>query len=136
MFKKEQKITDLPSLIIDYLEKLPGNVKERLYNVEHINTFVESLKANITCEEEVPVQDCVYFGNLLSLGKLLLSLLERNKLTFQEKVDAKPIQLQQRLIEAISKEGDLILDPAMGSGSALTACLNTGRNFIGADINN
>lgn len=47
---------------------------------------------------------------------------------------AKPIELQTKLIEAISQDGDLILDPAMGSGSVLDACLNINRNFIGGDI--
>jgi site-specific DNA-methyltransferase (adenine-specific) len=48
---------------------------------------------------------------------------------------AKPIMVQTRLIEAVSLEGDIILDPAMGGGSVLTACINSGRNFIGGDIN-
>lgn len=60
---------------------------------------------------------------------------------WKEKVDtkihphAKPIALQSRLIEAVSLEGDLICDPAMGSGSVFTACQQLNRNFIGADIN-
>ena len=54
----------------------------------------------------------------------------------QESVDtkthphSKPITLQQRLIEAVSNEGDIILDPAMGSGSVLSACQNIKREFI------
>lgn len=47
----------------------------------------------------------------------------------------KPIHLQQMLIEAVSSPQDLILDPAMGSGSVFEACKNTNRNFIGGDIN-
>lgn len=60
---------------------------------------------------------------------------------WKEKVDtnshphAKPIGLQATLIEAVSLENDLILDPAMGSGSVLTACQKVNRNFVGADIN-
>jgi site-specific DNA-methyltransferase (adenine-specific) len=60
---------------------------------------------------------------------------------WQEAVDTKmhphtkPLALQQKLIEATSNNGDIILDPAMGSGSVLQACVNVGRNFIGADIN-
>lgn len=48
---------------------------------------------------------------------------------------AKPVFLQSRLIEAVSDEYDIILDPAMGSGSVLTACKNIKRNFIGGDVN-
>ena len=58
-----------------------------------------------------------------------------------EKVDnkehphAKPVGLQKALIEAISKQDDIILDPAMGSGSVFIACSSVNRIFIGSDIN-
>lgn len=48
----------------------------------------------------------------------------------------KPIGLQKSLIEAISGKNDFIADPCSGSYSVLEACKITGRNFIGADINN
>ena len=47
---------------------------------------------------------------------------------------AKPVGLQQKLIEAVSGQGDIILDPAMGGGSVWAACKNTNRCFIGGDI--
>lgn len=47
---------------------------------------------------------------------------------------SKPIELQKRLIEATSNEGDLILDPAAGGFSVLEACRLSNRNFIGGDI--
>lgn len=48
---------------------------------------------------------------------------------------SKPIQLQKRLIEAVStKEEDIILDPACGSGSVLESCKLAKRNFLGCDI--
>ena len=50
-------------------------------------------------------------------------------------VHPKPIGLQAALIEAVSNPGDLVLDPAAGSFSVLKACENTGRNFIGCDLN-
>lgn len=57
------------------------------------------------------------------------------KINSKEHPHSKPVGIQTRLIEAISKEGDIILDPAMGSGSVFTACQNINRNFIGGDIN-
>ncbi len=48
---------------------------------------------------------------------------------------AKPIGLQQALIEAVTAPGDVVLDPAAGSYSVLTACENSGRVFVGCDIN-
>ncbi len=46
----------------------------------------------------------------------------------------KPIRLQARLIEAVTNEGDFVVDPAAGSYSVLQSCQATGRNFIGCDI--
>ena len=34
-----------------------------------------------------------------------------------------------------SNEGDLILDPFMGTGSTIEACIRTERNYIGIEIN-
>jgi site-specific DNA-methyltransferase (adenine-specific) len=48
---------------------------------------------------------------------------------------SKPIELQKTLIRSISNDNDIILDPAMGSGSVFTACSSTNRVFIGSDIN-
>ena len=45
----------------------------------------------------------------------------------------KPINLQGELIEAVTGEGDLIVDPAAGSFSVLEACRLRGRNFLGCD---
>jgi site-specific DNA-methyltransferase (adenine-specific) len=47
----------------------------------------------------------------------------------------KPEGLYERIILASSNEGDTVLDPFVGSGTALRVCQNTGRNCIGIDIN-
>lgn len=46
----------------------------------------------------------------------------------------KPIELMELYISNSSKEGNIVLDPFMGSGSTGVACLNTGRNFIGIEL--
>lgn len=38
------------------------------------------------------------------------------------------------LVEAVSKPGDTILDPYMGSGTTGVAALQAGRQFIGIEI--
>ncbi len=47
----------------------------------------------------------------------------------------KPIELQKALIEAVTRPGDLIIDPAAGSFSVLTSAQQVGdRKFIGCDL--
>lgn len=46
----------------------------------------------------------------------------------------KPVELLERLLRAYSNEGDTVLDNTMGSGSTGVACVNTGRNFIGIEL--
>jgi len=44
----------------------------------------------------------------------------------------KPVSIMSRLVMAFG--GDTILDPFMGSGTTGVACVQTGRNFIGMEI--
>lgn len=46
----------------------------------------------------------------------------------------KPIKLIKRLIKASSNEGDIILDPFLGSGSTAIASKELKRNFIGIEL--
>lgn len=45
-----------------------------------------------------------------------------------------PVELPRRLIELYTFEGDVVLDPFMGSGTTAIAALKSGRNFVGYDI--
>lgn len=47
----------------------------------------------------------------------------------------KPEGLYERMILASSNEGDTVLDPFAGSGTALRVCQNINRNCIGIEIN-
>lgn len=46
----------------------------------------------------------------------------------------KPVALLEYLIQTYSKVGDVILDPTMGSGSTGVAAMNTGRAFVGIEL--
>jgi site-specific DNA-methyltransferase (adenine-specific) len=58
-----------------------------------------------------------------------------------EKVDTKlhphtkPAGLQNRLINCLTKPGDLVLDPAAGSFTVMDGAIAAGRNFLGTDLN-
>ena len=47
----------------------------------------------------------------------------------------KPMKLLKRIIQASSKEGDLVYDPFCGSGTTLVAADILNRKWIGSDIN-
>jgi DNA modification methylase len=46
----------------------------------------------------------------------------------------KPVGLFARILEEYSREGDIILDPYLGSGTTLIACEKTGRICYGMEI--
>ena len=47
----------------------------------------------------------------------------------------KPVNLLEWLIKYYSNEGDIVLDPCMGSGSTGVACNKLNRYFIGIELN-
>ena len=46
----------------------------------------------------------------------------------------KPVDLLEYLIKTYTNDGDVVLDNCMGSGSTGIACVNTGRKFIGMEL--
>ena len=47
----------------------------------------------------------------------------------------KPVDLMKILIENSTHEGDVVLDPFMGSGTTAIACIKERRHFIGFELN-
>ncbi|UTY31180.1 site-specific DNA-methyltransferase [Treponema putidum] len=47
----------------------------------------------------------------------------------------KPVKLLQRIIELVTNEGDIVLDPFCGSGTTCVAAKSLNRKFIGIDKN-
>ena len=46
----------------------------------------------------------------------------------------KPVALMEYLIKTYTNEGETVLDFTMGSGTTGVACANTGRKFIGIEL--
>lgn len=47
---------------------------------------------------------------------------------------AKPLELQKRLIAAVTEPGEFVVDPASGGYSVMRAAHATGRQFFGVDL--
>ena len=46
----------------------------------------------------------------------------------------KPVELMRWIVDRYTEPGDLIFDPYMGSGPVARACKDTGRHYIGVEI--
>jgi site-specific DNA-methyltransferase (adenine-specific) len=57
----------------------------------------------------------------------------KEKLGYQTQ---KPLALLERIIQASSNEGDVVLDPFCGCGTAVLAAHKLGRRWIGIDVTN
>ena len=70
-------------------------------------------------------------------GKRLSDVWTFNRVAGKEQIhrNQKPVELITRCIEKHSDLGAVVLDPFMGSGTTAVACIKTGRNFIGFEIN-
>lgn len=47
----------------------------------------------------------------------------------------KPVELLERIVRASTNPGDLVLNRFVGSGTTAVAATNSGRRFVGGDIN-
>ena len=79
-------------------------------------------------------------GTFNNNGKLVHDFFETSLTTQSEKKygkhpTQKPIKLMDRLVELLSNEGDIVVDPFMGSGTTGVSCKKLNRNFIGVEQN-
>ena len=114
-------------LILQYdIQKMPGFMEwQDLKNIEI--SFRKKL-----CEMENKRFPSVF--NLWRGENSKSNILEYAKDTDGFHPTQKPILLLEDLIKTFSNEGDTVLDFTMGSGSTGVACVNTGRNFIGIEL--
>lgn len=66
-----------------------------------------------------------------------LDVVEFNNLARNKNVvhpTQKPVDLLEYLIKTYTEDGQTVLDFTMGSGSTGVACVNTGRDFIGIEL--
>lgn len=93
-------------------------------NVEYSRS--EICGGTITKEKKNIVRDKKYPKNILVFSNAS----QKNKFHPAQ----KPVLLLEYLIRTYTIEGETVLDNCMGSGSTGVACVNTGRNFIGIEL--
>jgi DNA modification methylase len=107
--------------------------------------FIEWVKTN-----PVPINSKINY--LTNSREIALTAIKGSKPTFHSQYDKgiyefgichergrfhptqKPLNLLQALITKHSNEGDTVLDCFAGSASCAVACYNTGRNFMGCEL--
>lgn len=164
VFNKEHDIDNLHPLrfyfgeVMEYIGLGLRDINDALGHrrAEHtfyINSNQFALCTNVTYEELIKkfginnMQGFKTYAELEQTNKRYLStfnLWEGNKyksniLKYRKDYDGyhptqKPVALLEDLVKTFSNEGDLVVDLTMGSGSTGVACKNTGRNFIGIEL--
>lgn len=128
-----------------------GKVNYNPIMVENSDEYARELKKKHLNKKESSITQTVddkYFS--MASGKFLVQSDEKyaypkNILTFSKfggecnskhrlHPTQKPVALLEYLIKTYTNEGETVLDNCMGSGSTCVACLNTGRNFIGIEL--
>ncbi|MED1715666.1 DNA-methyltransferase [Bacillus paralicheniformis] len=79
-------------------------------------------------------------GTFNNDGKVLHDFIEtgvaaNGERKFGKHPTQKPVQLMEFFIKVLTNDGETVLDPFMGSGSAGVAAKRNNRNFIGVEIN-
>ena len=88
----------------------------------------DKVPANIITTEE--------FNEIYDKNFLINKPNKQEKEEFNTHITVKPISLIEHLIKIFTKEGAIIVDPFLGSGTTAIACKNTNRNCIGIEIEN
>ena len=96
----------------------------------------EAHGAGDTKKTFAPQHDVIWFatkGNFAFPGPRPKSVVRSMKLAWHRMIhpNQKPIGLMTELVTSVSKEGDLIIDPFMGSGSTGQAALRSVRHSAG-----
>lgn len=63
-----------------------------------------------------------------------LTLIKFNRDKSRVHPTQKPVALMEYLIKTYTNEGETVLDFTMGSGTTGVSCVNSGRNFIGIEL--
>ena len=120
---------DLSSVLVPYGERA---LKEYRHKDENGGMYAKVTKRNKDGMKEYRayIKDGVKPNDVWDIPAIFRSSIEKCNYETQ-----KPKALIERIIKASSKEGDLVADFYLGSGTTAVVCKELNRNFIGCDIN-
>jgi site-specific DNA-methyltransferase (adenine-specific) len=109
----------------------------------YIDNFEKYGTGLMNTSEETKVGDDYFPSNIIvtepvgNLEKVFMvsKPSKAEKGTYNTHLSVKPVALIQHLMTLFTKEGALILDPFMGSGTTALACIESKRRYMGFDIN-
>ena len=111
---------------------------EKYFKIKNILTWVKNntsmgdLKGDFAPKTEFVL--FMHKGRSLIRGKRDSNVLEYKRTGNKLHPTQKPVDLTEFLITKFSDDGQLVLDPFIGSGTTAIAAINTGRNFIGFEL--
>ncbi len=126
------RLDKLPDFKIEHIssnyEKM--NQLEKCYELDRIGLIYWSKTNTPRFKRYLPKNPTKFATNLWNdIGSLSSQAKERMGYPTQ-----KPVALLERIIKASSNEGDIILDPFCGCGTAIVAAQRLKRNWIGMDV--
>lgn len=109
--------------------------KFKLKNIivwEKNNTSMGDLKGSYAPKYELVI--FAHKGRRLLNGFRYADVIKATRTGNKYHPTEKPVDLLKLFVSESSNTGDVVFDPFMGSGSTGVACINTGRKFIGMEL--
>lgn len=114
------------------------SVRRMTYNPQGLIPFGKTVKGEKRCSADLvghrfsrPSHKKTYIQEYTNYPSQVLEFASEPKPIHPTQ---KPVSLLEYLIKTYTNKGETVLDNCMGSGSTGVACVNTGRNFIGIEL--
>jgi len=108
--------------------------KSGLHDTGQVETFGRLRKDKISQEQIEEIRKLEERGKILEDWWIDIYPIDRVRKEMLGYETQKPLELLERIIKASSNEGDIVLDPFCGCGTAVVAAQKINRRWIGIDI--
>lgn len=130
---KRQPLRIIEDAVVFVLDRKPG-AKRATYNPQGVTacsrTKVERDSGGQVYKKVPPK---TYLQTTTGYPKNLM-IFDKPSTTERTHPTQKPVDMLEYLVRTYTNKGETVLDSCMGSGSTGVACVNTGRRFIGIEL--